>query len=191
MRIEKINFNKIKVTFSPEDLIEHNITPEAVRTNAPNIHSLLMNIVKRAHEEMGFSAENARLMVEAMPGEADSMVMYITKLESDEDLKDVICDVKKKIRLKVKKSEPSLPARLCVSFEDFEDALKLACFAHDVNEGELYFFEGRYHLIVSCEAANRFSEFGSSTTNDQICDLIMEHGRKICDNALKTLRDNF
>lgn len=191
MKIEKIHVNKIKVTFSPEELIEHNITPEAVRDNSPAVRKLLMNIVRQADEKVGFGTEDARLMIEAMPGEGDSMVMYITKLTTEEDRLGNLNAVKRKLRLKVH-SENALGAKnLCITFNDFEDALKLSHFASDVSQGELYFFEERYHLIIEPCYANRFSEFGKASLDETLCGLIREHGKKICDDALKTLRENF
>ena len=54
MKIEKIHLNKIKVTFTPDDLIEHNITLSAVKENAPRLQNILMSVVRRAEEEVGF-----------------------------------------------------------------------------------------------------------------------------------------
>lgn len=191
MKIEKIHLNKIKVTFSPKDIIEHNITPEAVRDNSPWVQKVLMNIVHRAQDEVGFPAENARLMVEAMPGEGDSMVMYITRLESDEDIKDAIKDVKRKIRLKLRQERSPVPETLCITFDDFEDAVRLARFAGELPGGELYLFEEKYRLIIPAYISNRFSEFGDSTTDEAVCDMIREHGKKICSDALRLLRESF
>lgn len=190
MKIEKLHLNKIKVTFTPEDLIEHNLTVSAVKDNSPWVQKILMNVVRRAEQEVGFNAEDARLMVEAMPAEDDCMVMYITRLESDEDLKDVINAVKRRIRLKVRTAADTVKSTL-ITFDSFEDALKLARFAQDVDGGDLYFYNDKYHLVISGEVAARFSEFGKSTTDEKTCLLVCEHGKKVCDNALATLRNYF
>lgn len=190
MKIEKIHLNKIKVTFTPDDLIEHNITVSAVKENAPWLQRVLMNVVRRAEEEVGFSAENARLMVEAMPAEGDSLVMYITRLGDDEEIKDVLSEVKKRVRLKVRSvAEPHKVA--LITFESFEDAIRLAHFAQDYNEGELYYYNEQYHLLVQGDIAYRFSEFGKMTHDEKVCDLVSEHGKQVCRNALKALRDSF
>ncbi len=191
MKIEKIHVNKIKVTFTPEDLIEHNITPEAVRDNAPPVQRVLMNIVRQAEEKVGFTAENAKLMVEAMPGEGDSMVMYITKLTAEEDLTETLNAVKRKLKLRVRTADAPLSHKLCVTFEDIEDAVSLAHFSPDTDEGTLYFYKGKYHLIIDSCHANRFSEFGRIFTEEGVCNLICEHGKRVCDRALETLRNNF
>lgn len=190
MKIEKIHLNKIKVTFTPEDLIEHNITPQAVRENSPWVQKVLMTVVKRAVEEIGFEANDARLMVEAMPGEDDSMVMYITRLEDGEDIRDVLHSVKKRLKLKVRPAI-SHSKNMCISFDCFDDAVKLAHAATDYEGGELYFYSGRYHLIVSSSAPWYMAEFGSFFADDSLCDIVSEHGKKICDNAMDTLREYF
>lgn len=191
MKIEKIHLNKIKVTFTPEDLIEHNLTPEAVRDNAPWVQKLLMTVVHRAEEEIGFSAQDARLMVEALPGENDSMVMYITRLEEGEDIKDVLHAVKKRIRLKVKPMEESTDTLACITFDSFEDAVSLAHTAQGFDGGELYFYREQYHLIISTLAPWFMAEFGKFRADEKLCNIVSEHGKKVCDNALETLRKYF
>ncbi len=191
MKIEKIHLNKIKVTFTSEDLIEHNITPEAVRDNAPWVQKVLMTVVKRAEEEIGFEAHDARLMVEAMPGENDSMVMYITRLDSEEDIKDVLHSAKKRVKLKVRPANTAHSTNVCISFDTFEDAVSLAHTATDYEDGELYFYRDRYHLIVSSCAPWFMAEFGSFFADDTMCNIVSEHGKKICDNAMSVLRKHF
>lgn len=191
MRIEKIHQNKIKVTFSPEDLIEHNLTPQAVKENAPHVQRTIMNIVQRTWEEMCDTGADTRLMVEAMPGEGDSMVMYITRLENSEDLKDALNNAKRKVKLKVKPVEKNEIKRVCITFSDFEDAILLANDNPGKCGGELYFYNGRYHLIVSADAPAFFSEFGKASTQENVCNTVCEHGKKISDNALEDLRAYF
>ncbi len=190
MKLENIDYNKIKVTFTPEDLVEHNITPEAVRDNAPWVQRLLMDVVKKAECEMDFYANGARLMVEAMPGEGDSMVMYITKLDSDEALKDVINSVKRRIRLKVKPAEEAEKTAL-ISFASFDDAVKLARFSPVSEGGELYFYENRYHLVISANQSSHFSEFGIQNHTSGSAALVAEHGKLISKNALAMLKEYF
>lgn len=190
MRIEKIHLNKIKVTFTPDDLIEHNLSVSAVKDNAPWVQKVLMSVVRRAEEEVGFCAENARLMVEAMPAEGDGLVMYITRLGSEEDVKDALGEAKKRLRLKVRSLREEAQLAL-ISFESFEDAIRLASFAEDCDEGVLYFHGEKYHLVIQTAVAHRFSEFGKMTTDEKSCNFVCEHGKIICENALKTLRNYF
>lgn len=190
MRIEKIHLNKIKVTFSTEDLIEHNITPESVRENPPRVQKILMNIVRRAGEEVGFTADESRLMVEAMATEDGSMVMYITKLETDEDFKDAMRNAKKKLRLKAK-SMPQADNPVCITFEDFEDAIRLANETKGDFEGALYFYNGRYHLLTTGNSPVYFSEYGKAFISEEICNMVAEHGKKVSEDAFSDLRKYF
>ncbi|MBR5535291.1 MAG: adaptor protein MecA [Clostridia bacterium] len=190
MKIEKIHLNKIKVTFTPDDLAEHNLTFSAVRDNSPVVQNVLMGIVRQAEQEVGFTSEGERLMVEAMPAEGDCMVMYITRLGAEEDIKDVLNDVKRRIRLKVKQANET-PKSLLITFDCFEDVLSLASFAEDFDGGELYFYRGAYHLIVPGGICDRFSEFGKITGDEKACSMVCEHGKKICSDALGHLRKYF
>lgn len=190
MKIEKIHVNKIKVTFTPDDVIAHNLTVSAVKENAPRLQEILMSVVRRAEEEVGFSAENARLMVEAMPAEDHSLVMYITRLGDNEEIKDALNEAKKRFRLKVRRA-PEEAGLTLISFESFDDAIRLSHFAEDCDGGELYYYNERYHLLAENDQARRFSEFGIKTTDRGACDIVCEHGKLICKNALKTLRENF
>lgn len=189
MKIERINTKKIKVTFTPEDLIEHNLSPEAVKNNSPNVQQTLFSIVRRAEEETGFEATDCRLMVEAMPGGDDTMVMYITRLDGDDDLQDAMSAIKRKIRLKVKQSVQ--PNKVCISFYDFEDAVLLAKNSDCTEECSLYFYEGGYHLVASSSLPVFFSEFGRVSTDEKLCDIVAEHGKLISKNALVDLKKHF
>lgn len=191
MKIEKIHFNKIKVTFTPDDLIEHNLTPDAVKNNSPSVQNLLMNIVRRAEEETGFNAADCRLMVEALAGRDDTMVMYITRIDSEDALGEAMNAIKRKIRLKVKPSGNAREQRVCITFADFEDVLRLAALVSSDEKGELYFYKEQYHLIVPCTAPSFFSEFGKTVTDEKLCSLIAEHGKLVSKKAFSDLNKFF
>ncbi|MGM9552184.1 MAG: adaptor protein MecA [Clostridia bacterium] len=189
MKIEKIHLNKIKVTFTYEDLIEHNITPEAVKNNAPQMQKVLMNVVRKAEEETGFSASDCRLMVEAMPGENDSLVMYITKLDDMEDLREAVHAVKRRIKLKVRPTE-NAGKYACIKFSDFEDAVNMAKFFSEEEGGCLYFYQNSYYMVIE-NTDPLFSEFGIVSDCDSVADSVSEHGKLISENALYELRTYF
>ncbi len=189
MKIEKIHLNKIKVTFTPEDLVEHNITVDAVKNNAPWIQKVLMNVVKRAEEETGFSAADCRLMVEAMPADGDCLVMYITRLEAGDDLKDLMHNVKRRIKLKARTIADTQRCT-CVKFAEFEDAVRMAHFFTKENGGALYFFDNSYYMIFD-NTNPLFAEFGEVFEKDSCATKVTEHGKLISDNALENLRLHF
>lgn len=190
MKIEKISHNKIKVTFTDEELIERNITASSAKSDAPWVHGLLMDVMHRAEEELGFSAANARLMVEVKVSEDEPMVMYITRLELTDDISDAIRSARRKVRLKVRPSGAASASLICVSFNRIEDAISLAKFLPHENGGELYFYNERYHLIISDAVSPLLSEFGKISGTNSV-NIVTEHGKKIADNALKTLREHF
>jgi negative regulator of genetic competence, sporulation and motility len=189
MRIEKIRFNKIKVTFSTEDLIAHNLTPDAVRHNAPAAQEVFWRVLKQAEEETGFSAEDGRLMIEVHSFSDDSIVLYITKLDLDDSVP--FSPSRKKVRMRVKTVEDEKSDELCLMFDSFEDSVSLANSSVSVLGGELYFYDGKYYIIASKESDAKCSEFGKVISSPLFTASLREKGIKICDDAAETLRANF
>ncbi len=182
MKIEKLRSNKIKVTFSQEDMLIHGLTPELVAKNAPAAREVFWEILRQAEEETGFSAEDGKLMIEAMPGADDSLVLYITRLEQDEAL-----PFRKKVRLKIKNAEEGN----CLVFSSFDDVADMAKAMPDLNGGTLYFYNERYYLVMPSDTSELLSEFGKKTTSLYIASILSEHGKLICENAMETIREYF
>lgn len=192
MRIEKIRFNKIKVTFSVEDLILHGLTPEAVRQNAPAAQEVFWSVLKQAEEETGFCAEDGRLMIEARSCPDDSLVLYITKLDSDEDIKVPLHPAKKRAKMRIRAVDSSASnGESCLVFDSIEDVIALANSSLDISGGELYFYRDKYYLIISSESEAQCSEFGKSVSSPYMASVLREHGKFLCGDAAEVLRKNF
>lgn len=192
MRIEKIRFNKIKVTFSVEDLILHGLTPDAVRQNAPAAQEVFLSVLKQAEEETGFCAEDGRLMIEVRSCPDDSLVMYITKLEAAEDIKSPLHQAKKRAKMRIRAVDSSASdGESCLLFNSFEDAIRLASAPLEISGGELYFYRGKYYLIISSDSSAQCSEFGRSVSSPFMSALLREHGKLLCGDAIEVLRRNF
>lgn len=193
MRIEKIRFNKIKVTFSVEDLIMHGLTPEAVRQNAPAAQEVFWSVLKQAEAEIGFCAEDGRLMIEARSCPDDSLVLYITKLDSeDEEIRAALRSVKKKAKMRIRAVDRSASdGESCLSFGSIEDVIALANSSVDISGGELYLYRDKYYLIISSESEARCSEYGRSVSSPFTAALLREHGTLLCGDAIEVMRKNF
>ncbi len=182
MKIEKLRSNKIKVTFSQEDMLIHGLTPELVAKNAPAAREVFWEVLRQAEAETGFSAEDGKLMIEAMPGADDSLVLYITRLEQDEAL-----PFRKKVRLKIKNAEEGN----CLMFSSFDDIVDMARAMPDLNGGTLYFYKEKYYLVMPSDTLELLSEFGKKTSAPYIASILSEHGKLICENAMETIREYF
>lgn len=183
MRIEKLRSNKIKITFSQEDMILHGLTHELVAKNAPSARAIFWDVLKKAEDEIGFDIGDGRLMIEAMPGADESLILYITKLDSGED----ILPLRKKVRLKVKNSGEAN----CLMFSSFDNVIEMFKAFPDLSGGALYLYKEKYYLIMPESPALALSEFGKKADSLYIADILSEHGKLICENAAETIKKYF
>ncbi len=86
MKIEKINDNQIRCTLTREDLEHHQIRLSELAYGTEKAKNLFRDMMQQAHREFGFEADNIPLMIEAIPVNADSIILIITKVEDPEEL---------------------------------------------------------------------------------------------------------
>lgn len=86
MKIEKINENQIRCTLTREDLDSHQIHLSELAYGTEKAKNLFRDMMRQAHTEFGFEADNIPLMIEAIPINADSIILIITKVEDPEEL---------------------------------------------------------------------------------------------------------
>ena len=193
MRIEKIRFNKIKVTFSSDDLLSHGLTPEAVAKNSPAAQEIFWDVLRRAEEETGFSAENGKLMIEAMTAAGDdSLILYITRLDSNDAFTSGFYPAKKRIKPRIRSVDPSSSGgESCLAFSSFEDIISLVNSSIGLSGGRLYYWNDNYYLIISGDSAAACSEFGKSVSSKYVQPLVEEHGKLLSKSAAEDIREHF
>lgn len=86
MKIEKINENQIRCTLTRDDLAAHQLKFSELAYGTEKAKSLFHDMMLQASREVGFEANDIPLMIEAIPGAADSIVLIITKVENPEEL---------------------------------------------------------------------------------------------------------
>lgn len=86
MKIEKINENQIRCTLTREDLEHHQIRLSELAYGTEKAKNLFQDMMRQANMEFGFEADNIPLMIEAIPVNADSIILIITKVEDPEEL---------------------------------------------------------------------------------------------------------
>lgn len=86
MKIEKINENQIRCTLTREDLDSHQIHLSELAYGTEKAKNLFRDMMRQAHRQFGFEADNIPLMIEAIPINADSIILIITKVEDPEEL---------------------------------------------------------------------------------------------------------
>lgn len=86
MKIEKINDNQIRCTLTKEDLDSHQIRISELAYGTEKAKRLFRDMMQQAQIQFGFEADNIPLMIEAIPLNAESIILIITKVEDPEEL---------------------------------------------------------------------------------------------------------
>lgn len=86
MKIEKVNDNQIRCTLTREDLASRELKISELAYGTEKAKSLFRDMMQQANFEFGFEAEDIPLMIEAIPLNADCIVLIITKVEDPEEL---------------------------------------------------------------------------------------------------------
>lgn len=86
MKIEKINENQIRCTLTRDDLAAHQLKLSELAYGTEKAKSLFHDLMQQASNEFGFEANDIPLMIEAMPGAADSIVLVITKVDNPDEI---------------------------------------------------------------------------------------------------------
>ena len=88
MKIEKLNENQIRCTLTHADLAARHLKLSELAYGTEKAKSLFRDMMQQASFDFGFEAENIPLMIEAIPVNAESIILIITKVEDPEELLD-------------------------------------------------------------------------------------------------------
>ena len=86
MKIEKVNENQIRCTLTREDLASRELKISELAYGTEKAKTLFRDMMRQANCEFGFEAEDIPLMIEAIPLNAECIVLIITKVEDPEEL---------------------------------------------------------------------------------------------------------
>lgn len=86
MKIEKVNENQIRCTLTREDLASRKLKISELAYGTEKAKTLFRDMMQQANFEFGFEAEDIPLMIEAIPLNAECIVLIITKVEDPEEL---------------------------------------------------------------------------------------------------------
>ena len=86
MKIEKVNENQIRCTLTREDLASRELKISELAYGTEKAKNLFRDMMRQANYEFGFEAEDIPLMIEAVPLNAECIVLIITKVEDPEEL---------------------------------------------------------------------------------------------------------
>ncbi len=86
MKIEKVNENQIRCTLTREDLASRELKISELAYGTEKAKRLFRDMMQQANFEFGFEAEDIPLMIEAIPLNAECIVLIITKVDDPEEL---------------------------------------------------------------------------------------------------------
>ena len=86
MKIEKISDTQIRCTLDKQDLAERQLRLSELAYGSEKAKALFHDLMMQATYECGFEAEDTPLMIEAIPVNADCLVLVITKVEDPDEL---------------------------------------------------------------------------------------------------------
>ncbi|MGP1908245.1 genetic competence negative regulator [Metabacillus sp. JX24] len=144
MRLERLNYNKIKIFLTIDDLMDRGLTKEDLWKDSLKVHQLFREMMDEASEELGFEASGP-IAVEVYSLQAQGMVIIVTKNheeeESDEDYADDYIEMQVKL---------DQNCDIVYEFNDFEDIIQLtnALYSKGLKEGTVYSYQNRFFLIL-------------------------------------------
>lgn len=208
MKIEKINDNKIKVTITLSDLEERNIDFDTLNYNSPATQELFWDMMEQAEIQFGFNTSESQLAIEASPDENDGFVIFITKLDEDDDFESIQKYIKnrfKRSELRVKKKCHKLCSSIVIyAFEHLDHLVSLCNVLKNIYSGNssLYKVKNTYYMIFT---KNTFSvnnlkyfesllnEYGKKISNTTYYEgYLEEYGQKIIEfDAVEVLTSYF
>ncbi|WP_099331264.1 genetic competence negative regulator [Priestia aryabhattai] len=173
MRLERLNYNKLKVFLTYDDLKERGLTKEDLWTDTFKVKQLFREMIEQASHELNFEPTNS-LSVEVFSLQAQGMVVFVTKQyeeetsygEFDEDeFEDFI-----EMQVMLDESED-----MFFEFDSFEDVIQLTKRMSNFYDTDsvLYSFEKRfyvlldYHMLSPAEVGNMIAvlaEYGNPST---------------------------
>ena len=86
MKIERIDDNSIRCTLTSLDLSSRNINLRDMTYGSEAAKRLFTEMMQKAQNEVGFTADSGPLMIEAVPLQGGSIQLVISKVDDPEEL---------------------------------------------------------------------------------------------------------
>ncbi|MCR5404518.1 MAG: adaptor protein MecA [Butyrivibrio sp.] len=86
MKIERVNDHQIRCTLTRDDLAKRDLKISELAYGTEKAKELFQDMMQQANLEFGFDAEDTPIMIEAIPINAECIVLIITKVEDPDEL---------------------------------------------------------------------------------------------------------
>ncbi|WP_141433361.1 genetic competence negative regulator [Bacillus sp. 03113] len=190
MRLERLNYNKIKIFLTIDDLHERGLTKEDIWKDSLKWHQLFHDMLEEANEEFGVDFQGS-VAVEIFSMQAQGMIMIVTMEEPEEE---TLSDGFIEMQVTLEKNTDIL-----FEFFEFEDVIQaakqLSCIHY--SDGCLYKMNESYFLFIEHLSTGKenqifaiLSEFGNPSFLSIHC--LQEYGVEIINSeAVKTINHFF
>lgn len=179
MKLERLNYNKIKIFLTFDDLYEHGLTVDDIKRNELKVHAKIQRMVERACDEINFQMKGA-IEIEIYSLHTQGLMMIITRDEEifflDDDWFNLQVTMEEQLQILYK-------------FQTFEDLIQL-CKVFDrlkiVLYSSVFYYNNFYYLSIEKVLNNKYdtvislaAEYGSLST--LTIHQLLEYGISIVD----------
>ncbi|WP_428908960.1 genetic competence negative regulator [Niallia sp. Krafla_26] len=141
MRLERLNYNKIKIFLTLDDLFDRGLTKEDIEKDSLKWHQLFHDMLEEASETFKVDI-NGSVAVEIFSMQAQGMVMIVTMEEQEDDLfNDQFIDMSITVEGNVE---------ILFEIEDFEDVIQLSKRLASIgfSGGTIYAMNHAYYFLI-------------------------------------------
>ncbi|MBM7604456.1 adapter protein MecA 1/2 [Metabacillus crassostreae] len=145
MRLERLNYDKIKIFLTTDDLRDRGLTKEDLWKDSLKVQQLFRDMMDEASVELGFEAHGP-IAVEVYSLHAQGMVIIVSHSEEATELDDDFSD--EYIEMQVKLDENF---DIIYEFSSFEDIIQVSnyLFRKKVQDGMIIFYSEKYYLLLT------------------------------------------
>ncbi|MCR6096546.1 adaptor protein MecA [Salipaludibacillus agaradhaerens] len=140
MRLERLAYDKMKISLSYEDLEQRGISTDKAWSDVPVIDELFQEMITEASEELNFEPEGP-VVVEVFSIPSQGLVIIVTKTE------DVFDDAELPFMQWEAFETKTHDAKL-FKFNEFEDVIQLCktLYTQNIQGGKLFHYRQTYYL---------------------------------------------
>ena len=160
MRLERLNYNKIKIFITLDDLFDRGLTKDDIWKDSLKWHQLFHDMLNEASETFDVEIQGS-VAVEIFSMQAQGMVMIVTMDEQEEEIfDDNFIDMQVTMEGNVE---------ILFEFEEFEHVIQLAKQLSFIGflGGKLYAMNNLYYLLIDNVCQD---------TQTQIATIMAEYG---------------
>lgn len=157
MKIEKINDDKIKITFDYIDLQENNIDFHSFMANSTQSQALFLKILDQAEESLGFNTDQYKLEINTLALSNGIFILIVTRLQKETKKKVVRVHTKRKSNT----NNPTFSIYKFNSFDNFISFCQFIVQNSDINllkvlenNNSLFKYNSQYFFAVSTTNMN-------------------------------------